>query len=197
MRELTLSEQYSPICLPPNTTHRLQPLDVGCFRTPPEMPGRKNPRGACQDGEGGCLKDVVASLHGCETESIQKGNHSPAWRKAGILNAKSRHLYDAGLRTKPHNAYTLAHTILFPRTHPGFFDDPSSDDSSYHPDKELDNSNSRSDSSSESSSSNSNMELALTAGSRPLRWYVATFSDPSLFNSFLQTCAITLAPGQL
>ncbi|THU98481.1 DDE-domain-containing protein, partial [Dendrothele bispora CBS 962.96] len=71
-------------CLPPHTTHRLQPLDVGCFG-----PLQKGWFQRCDDimndtGSGMEIKDVVKEYMAVRVKSFTESNVSTAWRKSGI-----------------------------------------------------------------------------------------------------------------
>jgi len=164
MCELALVNNIHLFCLPPHTTHRLQPLDVGVFGPLQNAWQKECQEVLAKTGKEVVLKNIVRVYMDVRQKAFKKETIFAAWRKAGIRLLNPNIFTDADFAPS-HTTSTHLHTpSSYPENTPGFFDDPSSDDSSYHPDKELDNSNSQSDSSSESSSSNLNMELALLQG---------------------------------
>ena len=110
------------------------------------------------------LKDIVQVYMGVRQKAFKKETILMAWHKASIWLLNPNIFTDVDFAPS-HTMSTQSHTpSTYPENMPGFFDDSSSGDSSYHPDKELDGGNSQLYSSSESSSSSSGMELALPLG---------------------------------
>src|SRR5882762_553227 len=80
MHKLALVNNIHLFCLPPHTTHQLQPLHVSVFG-----PFQNTWQKECQEVLTKMGKEVIlkshfegccVSLHGCKTESVQKGNNS-------------------------------------------------------------------------------------------------------------------------
>ncbi|KAF8805525.1 CENP-B protein, partial [Phlegmacium glaucopus] len=83
---ITLAQANNIIlyCLPPHTTHRLQPLDVGCFG--PLQTAWFN---RCDDildetGEPMEMKDVVREYFVARRKAFKSENIFQAWKKSGL-----------------------------------------------------------------------------------------------------------------
>lgn len=84
MIELAIEHDIHLYCLPPHTTHRLQPLDVGVFG-----PLQRRWEVRCDDiveltGESIQIEDVVKEYLGVRVEAFLQKTILAAWTKAGI-----------------------------------------------------------------------------------------------------------------
>ncbi|THU84574.1 hypothetical protein K435DRAFT_564347, partial [Dendrothele bispora CBS 962.96] len=71
-------------CLPPHTTHRLQPLDVGCFSPLQNAWYRRCDIILNETGEGIELRYVVKEYMEARTSSFVEKTVLKAWEKSGI-----------------------------------------------------------------------------------------------------------------
>ncbi|KAJ3792319.1 DDE superfamily endonuclease-domain-containing protein, partial [Lentinula aff. detonsa] len=82
--DLALERNIVLLCLPSHTTHRLQPLDVGCFG-----PLAQTWFNRCDDileetGESMDLRNVVKEYCDCRQLAFKESSILQAWRKSGI-----------------------------------------------------------------------------------------------------------------
>lgn len=118
-------------CLPPHTTHWLQPLDVGCFG--PLQIAWFN---CCDEildetEEGMEMKDVVREYFVARKKAFTKQNISQAWKKSGLCPLNPN-LFTASDFAPSHRSSTTCHTPhSFPRM--PHVPDPPSYDSAFNP----------------------------------------------------------------
>lgn len=138
MIELAIEYSIHLFCLPPHTTHRLQPLDVGVFG-----PLQRRWEQRCDEvvdatGESIQIEDVVAEYLDVRSAGFQAQTILAAWAKSGIrpINPSIFTLDDfapsADTSTESHLPPS------FPTTTPSF-PDLSSDDFEWHPSMTLNN----------------------------------------------------------
>ena len=119
-------------CLPPHTTHRLQPLDVGCFGPLQIAWFNRCDEILDETGEGMAMKDVVKEYFVARKKSFTKKNISQAWRKSG-LNPLNPTLFTPSDFAPSHRSSTNVYApSSFPRM-PHVPDLPGSDDSMFDP----------------------------------------------------------------
>ena len=118
-------------CLPPHTTHRLQPLDVGCFGPLQIAWFNRCDEILDETGEGMEMKDVVREYFVARKKAFTKQNISQAWRKSGLCPLNPD-LFTGSDFAPSHRSSTNCHTPQsFPRM-PHVPDLPS-DDSAFDP----------------------------------------------------------------
>ena len=83
---LTLARENNIIlfCLPPHTTHRLQPLDVGCFGPLQTAWFNQCDEILDETGEGMEMKDVVSEYFVARRKVFKSENILKAWKNSGL-----------------------------------------------------------------------------------------------------------------
>ncbi|KZP12807.1 DDE-domain-containing protein, partial [Athelia psychrophila] len=84
MREIALQEGIHLFCLPPHTSHKLQPLDVGVFGPTQNAWQRRCEDVLAATGEGIQLRDVVKEYMLARNEAFKPETILQAWRRSGI-----------------------------------------------------------------------------------------------------------------
>lgn len=134
LRERAEQHNVHLFCLPPHTTHRLQPLDVGCFG-PLQRAWQKRCAVVMEaTGEGISKKNFVREYMIAREEAFKEETIRKAWKSCGL------NPLDPGKFTEEDYApsYTTSTTLHLPETYP--VDEPppdeidlSSDDPMYEP----------------------------------------------------------------
>lgn len=129
--ELACANNIILYCLPPHTTHRLQPLDVGCFGPLQIAWFNRCDEILDETVEGMEMKDVVKEYFVARRRAFTKTNISQAWRRSGLRPLNSD-LFTASDFAPSHRSSTNCHAPpSFPRM-PRVPDLPS-DDSVFDP----------------------------------------------------------------
>ena len=119
-------------CLPPHTTHRLQPLDVGCFGPLQIAWFNRCDEILDETGEPMEMKEVVREYFEARRKAFKSENIFQAWKKSGLcpLNAD---LFTASDFAPSHSSSTVCHAPQsFPSRMP-HVPDASSDDDTFDP----------------------------------------------------------------
>ncbi|THU83132.1 DDE-domain-containing protein, partial [Dendrothele bispora CBS 962.96] len=155
-------------CLPPHTTHRLQPLDVGCFGPLQNAWFRQCDIVLNETGQGMELKDVVKEYMNAREVPFVEKNVFAAWRKSGIKPFNPGIFTDANFAPSK-VSFTWMHVpSSFPTRVPRA-PDASSDDLFFDPAEFLQRTRGDNDSDSDSDSnsgSNSNLDFDLDEGDK-------------------------------
>jgi hypothetical protein len=122
------------ICLPPHTTHRLQPLDVGCFGPLQIAWFNRCDEILDETGEPMEMKEVVKEYFAARRKAFKSENIFQAWKKSGLrpLNAD---LFTASDFAPSHSSSTVCHA---PQSFPSgmlHVPDASSDDGTFDPEQ--------------------------------------------------------------
>jgi hypothetical protein len=131
---VTLARSNSIIlfCLPPHTTHRLQPLDVGCFGPLQIAWFNRCDEILDETGEGMEMKDVVKEYFAARKKAFKNENILKAWKNSG-LRPLNPNLFTASDFEPSHSSSTHCHApSSFPSKMP-HVPDASSDDGMFDP----------------------------------------------------------------
>lgn len=140
MIELAIKHNVHLFCLPPHTTHRLQPLDVGVFGPLQRQWEERCDAVVNTTGESIQIADVVTEYLAVREKSFQEQTILAAWAKSGIrpinpsIFAPDDFAPSADTSTESHLPPS------FPAAMP-HFTDLSSDDFEWHPSMELSTTN--------------------------------------------------------
>jgi len=132
MIEYALQHNIILFCLIPHTTHRLQPLDVGCFG-----PLQAHWCNRCNEileetGEGMDMKDVVREYFTARRKAFTEKNILQAWRKSG-LRPLNPDIFTTADFAPSHSSSSRCHApSTFPSRMP-HVPDASSDDGMFDP----------------------------------------------------------------
>ena len=119
-------------CLPPHTTHRLQPLDVGCFGPLQIAWFNRCDEILDETGEKMDMRDVVKEYFAARRKAFKPTTIQQAWRKSG-LRPLNPDLFTPSDFAPSHSSSTASHTpSSFPQRMP-HVPDASSDDGMFDP----------------------------------------------------------------
>ena len=82
--ELAHTNNIHILCLPPHTTHKLQPLDVGVFGPMQRAWSKRCEQYSVITGDGMRRQDVVKEYMAARSDAFKESTILQAWRKAGI-----------------------------------------------------------------------------------------------------------------
>ena len=129
---LARSKNIILYCLPPHTTHRLQPLDVGCFGPLQIAWFNRCDEILDETGEGMEMKEVVTEYFVARRKAFKSENILKAWKNSG-LRPLNPNLFTAADFAPSHSSSTQCHApSSFPSKMP-HVPDASSDDGMFDP----------------------------------------------------------------
>jgi hypothetical protein len=114
LREAAEKAAIHLFCIPPHTSHRLQPLDVGVFGPLQRAWQKRCLRYLASTGESVTRRNVVKEYMAARTESITDELITMAWRKSGIRPLNPQVFTEADFAPSYGSSFNPQFPVFFP-----------------------------------------------------------------------------------